>query len=295
MHESNSPGDIKLVEELMSSNQATERQSMSSTEGAEIKRSTDGKAGSADDIALDEVVSEIAEQFRLRDILEEVCAATGATGAAIALARGNEMVCRATAGSDAPDLGVCLDPNHGLSGSCIQTRELQQCADTETDPRVDSEACRQLGVRSIAVLPLVERNQLLGVFEILSSRPNAFGPEELLSLQTFSGRILQHQTRDTEGSPKPLAKNSRSSFHSVKTGTRREVQQVESNPLVPRQKQAAKRRDIWAPIIGSLVIGLAMLLGGLIGWRIGWERAILQIRNGTLPHTEKTIPNRTAR
>ena len=72
--------------------------------------------------------------------LAEACLATGATGAAIALVRGEKIVCYATAGSNIPDIGVCLDPHNGLSGCCFQTRQLQHCCDTETDIRVDSEA-----------------------------------------------------------------------------------------------------------------------------------------------------------
>ena len=144
---------------------------------------------STPDISFKEIEGEIAEQFRLREILEEVCLVTGATGAAIALARGKEMVCCANAGADAPDLGVCLDLHRGLSGNCIQTRQLQQCADTETDPRVDRQVCRQRGVRSLAVLPLLQGSELLGVFEVLSSRPNAFGQNELDSLLDLGNRI----------------------------------------------------------------------------------------------------------
>ena len=52
-------------------------------------------------------------------------------------------------------------------------------SDTEVDPRVDSAASRALGVRSIVVLPLIDGNELFGIIEILSSRPNAFGPRDL--------------------------------------------------------------------------------------------------------------------
>ena len=97
------------------------------------------------DLALDLVLNEVVEEARL---------ATRASGAAIALARDGEMVCRATTGGNAPDLGVRLETTSGLSGACLQTGTIQQCGDTETDPRVNAEACRRLGVRSILVLPL---------------------------------------------------------------------------------------------------------------------------------------------
>src|SRR5690242_7973699 len=104
------------------------------------------------------------------------------------------MICCATTGSNAPDLGTRLDPRVGLTGRCIQTCELQHCSDTETDPRVDLGACRRLGVRSIAVLPLMDSDKLCGVFEILSSRPNAFGDNDLTGLKILANRILQSKT-----------------------------------------------------------------------------------------------------
>ena len=116
-------------------------------------------------------------------VLEEARLATGATGAAIALARGAKMVCLATTGPDVPDLGADLNASTGLTGCCIQTRQVQQCSDTETDPRVDVETCRFLGVRSIVALPLMDSGDLFGVFEVFSSRANAFGQSDLLSLQ----------------------------------------------------------------------------------------------------------------
>ena len=121
------------------------------------------------DLALDLVLNEVVEQARL---------ATGATGAAIALGRAGEMVCRATTG-DAPDLGVRLETTSGLSGACLQTGTMQQCGDTETDPRVNAEACRRLSVRSILVLPLGEGKDPFGILEVFSSRPNAFGDRDV--------------------------------------------------------------------------------------------------------------------
>jgi len=76
------------------------------------------------DLALDLVLNDIVEHARL---------ATGATAAAIALVRGDEIVCRATTGDNAPDLGVKLDVHSGLSGACVQSKLWQRCDDTETD------------------------------------------------------------------------------------------------------------------------------------------------------------------
>src|SRR5579864_3997087 len=68
-----------------------------------------------------ELSADLALEIVLNEIVEQACLATGATGAAIVLERDGEFVCRATAGSNAPELGVRLDTEAGLSGACVQT------------------------------------------------------------------------------------------------------------------------------------------------------------------------------
>jgi len=164
--------------------------------------------------APDLFVNENIEEFHLSHVLEQACLATGATGAAIALVRGEEIVCCATTGSDAPSLGICLDPHTGLSGLCIQTRQLQHCTDIETDPRVNPEASRILGVRSIAVLPLMDGGEFLGIFEILSPRPHAFGEGDLRNFQALSARILENRRQERESTAPPPNKRSGAFLHS---------------------------------------------------------------------------------
>jgi TonB family protein len=155
------------------------------------------------DLALDLVLNEIVEHARL---------ATGATAAAIALARGDEIVCRATTGANAPDLGVKLDVHAGLSGACVQSKKWQRCDDTETDSRVDAEVCRDLGVRSILVFPVVRGDTLLGVFEIFSPRPNAFSDREIQTLEALSRSIINNVDRaaDVLAPPAPVFPSSSS-------------------------------------------------------------------------------------
>jgi len=116
---------------------------------------------------------------------------TGASGTAIALRRGehNDMVCRAAAGSSAPDLGALLSMEHGLSGECVRTRQLLRCDDAERDPRVNREVCRELGIASVIVMPIVGDEQVLGIFELLSGRPRAFDERDLSALLRLSEMV----------------------------------------------------------------------------------------------------------
>jgi hypothetical protein len=116
---------------------------------------------------------------------------TGASGAAIALRRGehNDMLCRASAGSNAPELGALLSMEYGLSGECVRTRQLLRCDDSERDPRVNRDVCRQLGIASVVVLPIRRGEQVLGIFELLSGKPRAFGERDLSALLRLSEMV----------------------------------------------------------------------------------------------------------
>jgi hypothetical protein len=113
---------------------------------------------------------------------------TGASGAAIALRRGehNDMLCRASAGSNAPELGALLSMEYGLSGESVRTRQTMLCDDAESDPRVNREGCRQLGIASVVVMPIVSDDQVLGVFELFAGKPRAFEERDIAALQRLS-------------------------------------------------------------------------------------------------------------
>jgi putative methionine-R-sulfoxide reductase with GAF domain len=115
---------------------------------------------------------------------------TGATGAAIALRAGDEIVCRARAGRTAPDLGVRLQTDAGISAEAVRSGEIMLCHDAERNARVDLASCRRLGVRSILVSPLRHYRRTLGVFEVLSSSPGAFDQSDVATMQLLSSMMV---------------------------------------------------------------------------------------------------------
>jgi TonB family protein len=188
------------------------------------------------DLALDLVLNEIVEHARL---------ATGATAAAIALARGDEIVCRATTGANAPDLGVRLDVDAGLSGACVQSKKWQRCDDTESDSRVDAEVCRGLGVRSILVFPVVRDEKLLGVFEIFSPRPNAFSDREIQTLQALSRNIVNNVDRAADVQAPSVFPSS--SMEAATSAIVAEVESLDHLQIDASQVDAAKLDPVQDP------------------------------------------------
>ncbi|HXR17839.1 MAG TPA: GAF domain-containing protein [Terriglobales bacterium] len=123
-------------------------------------------------------------------IAERAQALTGATGAAIALRHGDEIICRARTGRTAPDLGVRLQTDSGISADCVRTGEVVLCHDAERNPRVDLASCRRLGARSILAAPLRHFRKTLGVFEVLSRVPHAFDDRDVATMQMLSSLMV---------------------------------------------------------------------------------------------------------
>lgn len=111
---------------------------------------------------------------------------TGASGAAVELAEGEEMVYRAASGSAGNWLGLRLVRQGSLSGLCVEEGIPLCCEDSENDSRVDREACRAVGLRSMVVVPLRHGDHTVGVLKVLSVRPKAFGEADLLTLELIS-------------------------------------------------------------------------------------------------------------
>src|SRR5208337_106078 len=154
------------------------------------------------------VLAETELDSALQLLVERAQYITGATGTALALPQGEEMVCRASAGVSAPAIGARLQVRSGLTGESIARRQLLRCDNAETDPRVNLEACRALGIASIVVLPLLRRTgEVRGLFELFSDHPYAFEERDLIALErmadlTVTGLDLAEQRQNSAAEPR---------------------------------------------------------------------------------------------
>lgn len=150
---------------------------------------------------------------------------TGASGAAIALRREGrkDMLCRASSGSNAPELGALLSAEFGLSGESVRTGKLLRCDDAERDARVNREVCHRLGISSVVVMPVVNDCEVLGVFELFSGKAHAFGERDLAAVQRLS-EMVETAVR--------LAKAAQSL-----------PEKLRAEPLVPREAASAQPKE----------------------------------------------------
>ena len=116
-------------------------------------------------------------------IVRRAQAMTGADGAVVEMAEGEDMVYRVASGTAADHIGLRLRRNASLSGRCVAEGRLLSCEDTETDPRVDRQACRRIGVRSMVVVPLMFLGRTVGVLKVYSASAEAFPAASLPLLE----------------------------------------------------------------------------------------------------------------
>ncbi len=114
---------------------------------------------------------------------------TGGSGAAIALRDGEHIICRASSGPSAPEVGSYLQVSSGLSGESVRTRKILSCDNASVDPRVNHDSCRALGIASFVVMPLVRENEVVGIFEIFSAQPHAFQERDLQALERMGEMV----------------------------------------------------------------------------------------------------------
>jgi diguanylate cyclase (GGDEF)-like protein len=126
------------------------------------------------DLDLDEAMALVAE---------EAAALTGAEGVVVELPDGDEMVYRAVAGTARDHLGLRLRIDETISGRALHEGSTLISLDTELDDRVDLDACRKVGARSLVVVPLLYDGRARGILKVYSPRVRAFTGEtaELLT------------------------------------------------------------------------------------------------------------------
>src|SRR6476646_3164360 len=112
---------------------------------------------------------------------------TGATGAAVAMPRDGVVVCVGRSGETAPEIGDRLNVDSGISGECLRTGVSLRCDDASRDFHVDAEVCRELGLQSIAVVPLRGQQGRVGVLEAFSTQAYAFTEDKVEVLERLAG------------------------------------------------------------------------------------------------------------
>ncbi|WP_193409844.1 ATP-binding protein [Myxococcus hansupus] len=130
---------------------------------------------------LDELMNLLCERSRV------LC---GADGAAVAVVEADaELNYLVTTGSLAPFTGFRLQVDGSLTGTSLRRGEVMRTDDSESDVRVNVEALRQVGARSMICVPLWREGRPVGVLNVTSRRPNAFDDRDVRTLELMAGLL----------------------------------------------------------------------------------------------------------
>jgi TonB family protein len=137
---------------------------------------------------------------------------------------------------------------------------------------VNPEACRQLGVRSIVVVPLFADDRVVGVFEIFSPLADGFRERDLKTLQELASRVTEATHASTK---KPVVP--RQDATPVPSGGDTATESASESPTPVTSAGQAYRALLFGSnttrILRATVLVLATVLCLMLGFRWGWQRA----------------------
>lgn len=141
-------------------------------------------------IELQQVVA--TSRLPLYELMTLICRETQnltqAAGAVVELLEDEEMVYKSCSGSLENSLGLRLDMHTSLSGLSVKKNEVLYCKDSEEDDRVNKEACRKVGARSMICVPLIFERPV-GVLKVVSPEALKFSERDINLLRLLAGLL----------------------------------------------------------------------------------------------------------
>lgn len=127
--------------------------------------------------------SNMNREESLQFLAREIQRILSADGIALARLENNEMVCEASSGN-AAEPGMVLETEFGIGAEAMQTNDLTYCVDTQRDPRVDANLCREANIGAVVMIPVTGLDgKALGLIEVSSVHARPFHDEHLLVLR----------------------------------------------------------------------------------------------------------------
>jgi hypothetical protein len=112
-----------------------------------------------------------------------------ATGVAIGLLKGDQLVYRAGSGGATTYIGRHVMATLTVPADIVASREILRVENTQTDPRIEAAICRQFGAKSLIMFLIYHNRTAAGVLEVFFSEPHAFQNREVRTYLLMAGLI----------------------------------------------------------------------------------------------------------
>lgn len=132
-----------------------------------------------------------SKQFSHGELLNLICYhamnLTYGHGAVIEFIQNGMIEYRSTAGACDNFRGMVFPAKNSLTHLCFAEKKPMLCTDVNTDDRVNKEQCRKIGVASMALVPLLSDERVMGVLKVISDKKNGFDEKTIEALTLISG------------------------------------------------------------------------------------------------------------
>jgi uncharacterized membrane protein YeaQ/YmgE (transglycosylase-associated protein family) len=118
-----------------------------------------------------------------------------ATGIAIALLKGDQLVYRAGSGSSAACVGRHVTAVLSVSKHTQSRDEILRVENAQSDGRIEAAICRQFGARSLLILPIYDNRALVGVLEAIFGDAHTFQDREVRTYRLMAGLLGEAMSR----------------------------------------------------------------------------------------------------
>jgi diguanylate cyclase (GGDEF)-like protein len=122
-------------------------------------------------------------------LVERSASLFGSREAGLGLVDGDEVVYTNVTRKDRGHVETRTPLSRSMAGLCIRSGSTMVSDDTEVDGRADLAACRSEGARSMVLVPLRHRGQVVGVLNVHSTRPHAFSPFDVETVEQVGGVV----------------------------------------------------------------------------------------------------------
>jgi hypothetical protein len=121
-----------------------------------------------------------------------------ATGIAIGLMKGDQLVYRAGSGSGVPYVGQHVMATLCVSAHNAATGEILRVENAQADRRIEAAICRQFGAHALLIVPIYHDGTMAGVLNVLFGEAHVFQHREVLTyrlMATLVGEAMSYAAR----------------------------------------------------------------------------------------------------
>ena len=127
----------------------------------------------------------------IRSIADCARNVANATGVAIGLLKGDQLVYQAGSGGATTYIGRRVMATLTVPADILPSREILRVENAQTDPRIEAAICRQFGAKSLLILLIYHNGAAAGVLEVFFSEAHAFQDREVRTYQLMAGLIAE--------------------------------------------------------------------------------------------------------